>query len=82
MNFNKVKFIDTSCAGKTTRNFTKYFHLLALNKTLNQSNLFSILDAMNFQKWELSSDSPIRQTVMVWSVANVDVKTLLVNDRR
>ena len=39
----------------------KYFDLLAFNYRLNHSNMWSPLDAMNFQKWELFSGSSSRK---------------------
>ena len=36
----------------------KYFDLSTFNQNLNDSNPWSSLGVMNFQKWELSSGSP------------------------
>ena len=56
--FCKVRFCDTSSAGKTTRKITKILQSFHFQLNLNHSDSHGALDSMNFQKWELFSGSP------------------------
>ena len=49
----------------------KYFDLSAFNQNLNDSNPYSSLGALNFQKWKLFSGSPGRP------IRNFDIKVTL-----